>query len=78
MFSKITVLESLFNKVAGLRPATLIKKRIRHRRFLVNFGKPFRTTFFLYYRAPPLATSEHTSTKANLEREYRPLPLHKN
>ena len=28
-----------FNKVAGLRPATLLKKRLSHRCFLVNFAK---------------------------------------
>ena len=30
---KTLVLESLFNKVAGLRPATLSKKRLQHRCF---------------------------------------------
>ena len=34
-----------FNKVAGLRPATLLKKRIRHRCFPVNFAKFLRTPF---------------------------------
>ena len=34
-----------FNKVAGLRPATLLKKRLWHRRFPVNFGKFLRTPF---------------------------------
>ena len=38
--------ESLFNKVADLRPATLLKKRLRHRCFPVNFVKLLRTTFF--------------------------------
>ena len=36
----------LFNKVAGLRPATLLKKRLWHRCFSVNFAK-FLTTPFL-------------------------------
>ena len=31
--------ESLFNKVAGLRPVTLLKKRLRHKCFAVNFTK---------------------------------------
>ena len=35
----------LFNKVAGLRPATLLKKRICHRCFPVNFTKFLRTPF---------------------------------
>ena len=39
--------ESLFNKVAGLGLATLLKKRIWLRCFLVNFAKFLRTPFFL-------------------------------
>ena len=35
----------LFNKVAGLRPANLLKKRLRHKCFSVNFVKFLRTTF---------------------------------
>ena len=34
-----------FNKVVGLRPATLLKKRLWHRCFLVNFAKFSRTPF---------------------------------
>ena len=34
-----------FNKVTGLRPATLLKKRLWHRRFLVNFAKFLGTPF---------------------------------
>ena len=38
--------QSLFlNKVADLRPATLLKKRLWHRYFLVNFAKFLRTSF---------------------------------
>ena len=36
----------LFNKVAGLRPAILLKKRLCHRCFPVNFLKFLRTPFF--------------------------------
>ena len=36
----------LFNKVAGLRPATLLKRRLWHRCFPVNFTKFQRTPFF--------------------------------
>ena len=36
-----------FNKVAGLRPATLLKRRLWHRCFLVNFLKFLRTTFLI-------------------------------
>ena len=35
-----------FNKVAGLRPATLLKKRLWCRCFPVNFTKFLRTPFF--------------------------------
>ena len=46
-FSKFTgkyLCHSLFsNKVVGLRPATLIKKRPWHRDFPVNFAKFLRT-----------------------------------
>ena len=50
-FAKFTVkhlCQSLFfNKVAGLRPATLLKKRLWHRCFTVNFAKFLRTPFFI-------------------------------
>ena len=52
-FSKFAgkhVSQSLFfNNVAGLRPATLLKKRLWHRWFSVNFAKFLRTTFFIEY-----------------------------
>ena len=35
-----------FNKVAGLRPTTLLKKRPWHRCLPVNFAKFLRTPFF--------------------------------
>ena len=35
-----------FNKVAGLSPETLLKKRLQHRCFFVNFVKFFKNTFF--------------------------------
>ena len=34
-----------FNKVAGLRPATLLEKRFWHKCFPVNFAKFLRTPF---------------------------------
>ena len=34
-----------FNKVAGLRSANLLKMRLRHKGFSVNFVKFLRTTF---------------------------------
>ena len=43
---KTLVLEFLFfNKVAGLRDKTLLKKRLWHRCFPVNFAKFLRTPF---------------------------------
>ena len=36
-----------FNKVAGLKPATLLKKRLWHRFFPVNFTKFLRTPFLI-------------------------------
>ena len=39
---KIPVPESLFNKVAGMRPTTLLKKRFWHRYFPVNFAEFLR------------------------------------
>ena len=35
----------IFSKVAGLRPATLLKKRLWHKSFPVNFAKFPRTPF---------------------------------
>ena len=58
MFYKTGVLENLvkftvkhlcwspfFNKVAGLRPATLLKKRLQHKCCSANFAKFFKTSF---------------------------------
>ena len=41
--------------VASLRPANLLKKRLWHRCFPVNFAKFIRTHFF--YRTPLVAAS---------------------
>ena len=38
-----------FNKVAGLRPANLVKKRQWHRCFPVNFAKILRTPVFIVH-----------------------------
>ena len=49
-FSGKHLCQSLFfNKVAGLRPATLLKKRLWHRCFPVNFAKFLRTPFLTEY-----------------------------
>ena len=48
--SKITVLESLFNKVAGLEDCNFIKKILQHRRFPVKLAKFLRTFFTKHLR----------------------------
>ena len=45
MHKKTPTLESLFNKTPGSRPATLLKKRLQHRCFPVNYPKFLRTPF---------------------------------
>ena len=35
-----------FGKVTGLRPATILKKRLLHMHFPVNFAKFLRASFF--------------------------------
>ena len=60
VFCKISVLKNftkftgkhlcqslLFNKVAGLRPATLLKKKLCNRCFPANFVKFLRTHFYI-------------------------------
>ena len=49
----------LFNKVGGLTPVTLFKKRLWHRCFLVNFMKFLRTPSF----------TKHLRTTASEARE---------
>ena len=47
-FSGKYMCRSIFlNKVAGLRPATLLKKTLRYRRFPMNFPKFRRTSVFI-------------------------------
>ena len=42
---EIICVSLFFNKVAGLRPAILLIKRLRHRCFTVNFAKFLRAHF---------------------------------
>ena len=51
------MLESLFNKIAGLKDCNFIKKRIQHRCFPVNIAKFLRTVFF---RIPLVAASANS------------------
>ena len=63
-----------FNKIAGLKSATLFKKRLWHRCFLVNFAKSLRTPFFTeHLRWLVLLLDEMQNTKkdenARIERK---------
>ena len=42
---KLPVTESLFNKVKGLQPATLIEKRLWQKCFTLDFARLFKTCF---------------------------------
>ena len=46
-----------FNKLADLRPITLLKKRIWHRCFPVDFTKFLRTPIFIFYRTALVAAA---------------------
>ena len=50
----------LFNKVAGLRPATLLKKRLWRRCFPVNILKFLRTLFIYFIPETLEMASDHT------------------
>ena len=60
-----------FNKVADLRPETLLKKRLWHRCFPVNFAKFLRTPFltehlwWLLLRAPDFVSLPRLCTIQN-------------
>ena len=43
---KTSMLESPFNKVAGLKACNFIKIRLQHKSFLVSFSKFLKATFF--------------------------------
>ena len=47
------------------QPATLLKKRLWHRCFPVNFAKLLRT---LFYRTPPVAASVHCTLHCKIAR----------
>ena len=49
-------IELVCTKAADLRPATLLKKRLWHRCFPMDFAKFLRSPFF--YRTPTVAVSE--------------------
>ena len=60
------MLESLFNKVAGLKACNFIKKRLKHSCFPVNIEKILRTAFFKeHLRWPPL--NNYSSTRNTVQ-----------
>ena len=64
----------IFNKVAGLRPATLLKKRLWYRRFPVNFVKFLRTLFFiehLWWLLPACYYRHYYATYCHLRAGYQ-------
>ena len=63
-----------FNKGAGLRPATLLKKRLWHRCFRVNFAKFLRTPFFIE-RLWWLLVKYIVRAQFNTDRNYNTITL---
>ena len=72
----------IFNKVAGLRPATLLKKRLWHRCFPVNFAKFLRTPFLqntsrrllLWFKLINLSIKSTTLSINNLFKNEKKIP----
>ena len=67
---KLPVPESLFNKVAGLRPATLLQKRLWHKCFPVNFAKFLRTPLLQNTSGWLLLTKLHDPNRRKLRLLY--------
>ena len=61
------MLESLFNKVRGLKVCSFIKKRLQHRCFPVKYAKFWRTPFF--YRTLPVAASDGLPNRRIFEKK---------
>ena len=59
-----------FNKIADLRPATLLKKSLWHRRFPVNFAKILRTAFFTEHLQWLLLNDENPDLKEDSVLHY--------
>ena len=57
---KTPMLESLFNKVAGLQGCSFIKKRLQHRCFFCEYYKLFKNSYF----------EEHLKTAASVLNGY--------
>ena len=59
---------SFLSKVTGQRPATLLKKRLSHRSFPVNFAKFLRAPFFTEHFRWLLLNGTKTSPMATVYR----------
>ena len=71
-FKRKHLYESLsFNKVAGLRSATLLKKRLLYRCFPVNFAKFLRTTFLTEHLRRLLQNKLYKNDVTNIIRCWR-------
>ena len=66
---KILFQSLFFYKLAGLRPATLLTKRLWHRRFPVNFAK-FLRTFYLTEHLRWLLLNEQRHDKHTKDTKY--------
>ena len=67
----------IFHKVADLRPTTLLKKRLWHRSFPVNFVKFQRSPFFIeHLRWLLLNTKKNDEISEIFERNFRKCVLH--
>ena len=64
------MLESLFNKVTGLKACNFIKKKLRYRCSPVNVAKFLRTPFL---RTPPVAASKNQRDVRLLLVTFNPL-----
>ena len=71
-FTRKHLCQSLFfNKVEGLRPATLLKKKLWHRCFPVNFVKFLRTPFFAEHLWWLLLEIANADTITNLSFRFK-------
>ena len=59
-----------YTKVAGLRPETLQKKRLRHRCLTVNFGKCLRTPFFTEHLRARASKNSSSRQRKDSERRH--------
>ena len=66
MHRKTPVLESLSNRVPGLKACNFIKKKLQHRCFPVSVAKFLRSYF---YRTPPVAAFERNENVFNLRKD---------